>query len=131
MSEAIRCLCTDSFDEMSGQCKPARDGHFKIVHFEGRIAQWAAKVPVESQCFGNYFYSKENAAEAEQGFQWREVSYCKFVDELRAGKEPSRISHGDLFLNMADLHLRNAIHKNLTKDEGLEAYNVVALQIAA
>jgi len=25
---------------------------------------------------------------------------------------------------MADLHLRNAIHKNLTEDEGLEAYNV-------
>jgi hypothetical protein len=82
------------------------------------------RVPVETQCFADYFYSKKNAAESEQGFKRREVSYCSFVDELRAGKEPSRISHGDLFLNMADLHLRNAIHKNLTEDEGLEAYNV-------
>jgi hypothetical protein len=46
------------------------------------------RVPVESQCFGNYFYSKENAAESEHGFMQREVRYCKFVDELRAGTEP-------------------------------------------
>jgi hypothetical protein len=82
------------------------------------------RVPIKSQCFGDYFYSKENPTECEQEFQKREVLYCKFVDELKAGKEPSEILYGDLFLNMADLYLRNAIHKNLTDDEGLEAYNV-------
>jgi hypothetical protein len=82
------------------------------------------RVPVESQCFKDYFYSKKNAAEAEKGFHSREMRYCKFVDELRAGKEPSRNSHGDLLLNMIDLQLRNGVHKNLTDDEGLEAYNV-------
>ena len=29
--------------DVSGQCKPARDGHFKLGRFAGRLAYWAAK----------------------------------------------------------------------------------------
>ena len=64
-----------------------------IWRYDGKVTR---RVPVESQCFRDYFYSKENAAKWEHEFQRREESYCRFVDELRAGKEPSRIGHGDL-----------------------------------
>lgn len=80
------------------------------------------RVPVESQGFENYFYSKEKAAETERLFQPREEIYCHFVDQIRLGKEPPRKSFGDFFLCMFDLHLRNAAHKNLTSGEGVSAY---------
>ena len=82
------------------------------------------RVPVDSQCFGDYFYSKKSPSETEKIFQSREVIYCNFVDEIRAGKEPSRNAFGDLFLCMVDLQLRNGIHKNNTGKEGIEAYDM-------
>jgi hypothetical protein len=82
------------------------------------------RVPVRSQCFGDYFYSKENPQEIEQIFNRREVIYCQFVEKIRAKQEPDRKSFGDLFLCMADISLRNGIHKNLTGKEGVEAYNI-------
>jgi hypothetical protein len=81
-------------------------------------------VPVRSQCFGDYFYSKENAQEVEQMFQRRETIYSQFVEKIRASQESERKSYGDLFLCMADIFLRNGIHKNLTTREGLEAYDL-------
>jgi hypothetical protein len=93
----------------------------KIWRFDGKDARL---VPVETQCFGDYFYSKKDPAGAEKTFHALEAAYCRFVDEIKAGREPSRISYGDLFLNMTDFHLRNSAHKNRSSDEGLEAYNV-------
>jgi hypothetical protein len=80
------------------------------------------RVPVASQCHSDYFYSKTKAKEAESTFHPREEVYCKIVDEVSAGKELEVKRMGDLFLCMFDLHLRNAIHENRTKEEGFEAY---------
>jgi len=82
------------------------------------------RVPIDSQCFGKYLYSKENPAETEKIFQYREGIYCRFVDMIRTGQEPPGKLFGDFFLCMVDLHLRNAIHKNLTGQEGIDAYNL-------
>lgn len=82
------------------------------------------RVRVETQCSADYFYSKAKPAETEQIFQPRERAYCRFVDQIRAGKEPSRHDFGDFFLCMFDLHLRNAIHKNKTGQEGIDAYEM-------
>lgn len=91
-----------------------------VWRYDGKSAR---RVIVESQGFDDYFYSKESPAETEKLFKGREDSYCRFLDTLRAGQEPSEIEYGDLFLSMADLNLRNAIHKNLTGKEGVDAYN--------
>ncbi len=92
-----------------------------VYRFDGDIER---RVPVDSQCFEDYFYSKEKAAEIEQYFNHSETIYCDFVDKVRAGIEPSRKHFGDLFLFMVDLSLRNAIHKNSIGQEELEAYQV-------
>jgi len=79
-------------------------------------------VPVDSQCFANYFYSKENPAEAEQMFQINESAYCDCIDRIRARGEMVGRNAGDLLLAMFDFHLRNAAHKNHIGKEGIETY---------
>lgn len=80
-------------------------------------------VPVETQCSADYHYSKERAAETEKQFQINENAYCDCVDKIRSNSEPSGRNHGDLLLAMFDLHLRNAVHKNRTGLEGVDAYS--------
>jgi hypothetical protein len=91
-----------------------------VWRFDGKVQRC---VPIESQCFADYLYSKEKAAEAEIMFQSREKTYCQFVDKIRTKQEPTGHNCGDLFLSMFDFHLRNAIHKNRTGKEGIEAYD--------
>lgn len=91
-----------------------------VWRFDGKVQRC---VPVESQCFADYLYSKEKAAETENKFQNRENSYCQIVDKIRCVQQPTEINYGDLFLSMFDFHLRNAIHKNRTGKEGIEAYD--------
>lgn len=79
-------------------------------------------VPVASQCSGDYHYSKERAAETERMFQTNERAYCNCVDTIRMKREPEGRNLGDLLLAMFDFHLRNAIHKNRTGKERIEAY---------
>ena len=81
------------------------------------------RVTVETQCREDYFYSKSNPSETEQIFEYREKAYCHFVDQLRLGQEPSRRDFGDFFLCMFDLNLRNAVYKNRTSSEGMDAYD--------
>jgi hypothetical protein len=104
------------FSEDQSNCR--RNSH--LWQFNGRQAR---RVPVESQCFKKYFYSKKRPAEAEKIFQKREEIYCRFVDKIRAGQELEMRDFGDLFLCMCDLHIRNAAHKHYTGQEGIEAYN--------
>ena len=80
-------------------------------------------VPILSQCFGDYLYSKESPVEAEKSFHRSEVKYTKCIDKIRSGIEPNAKNWGDLVLAMFDLHLRNGIHKNETGKEGIYAYN--------
>lgn len=79
-------------------------------------------VSVASQCFENYFYSKEKAAETEMYFQRGENVYCECVDKIRSGRPINSNDGGNLLLMMFDFHLRNAAHKNLTGKEGIDAY---------
>jgi hypothetical protein len=81
------------------------------------------QVPIESQCSRDFFYSKAKAAEAEQMFQINENAYCACIDRIREGQEPVGRNLGDLLLTMFDFYLRNAVHKNRTGREGLEAYS--------
>jgi hypothetical protein len=91
-----------------------------VWRFDGRVQRC---VPIESQCFGNYLYSKKEATEIENKFQNRENAYCQIVDKIRTSQEPTGTNFGDLFLSMFDFYLRNAIHKNRTGKEGIDAYD--------
>jgi hypothetical protein len=100
------------FSENQSRCR--RDSF--VWQFDGKNAR---RVPVGSQCFKKYFYSKTDPAATEMMFQQREEIYCRFVDIIRAGQEPEIQNFGDLFLCMCDLNLRNATHKNSTGHEGI------------
>lgn len=91
-----------------------------VWRFDGSVQRC---VPIESQCFGDYLYSKNEAAKVESQFQKRESNYCQIVDKIRASQEPTGTNYGDLFLSMFDFYLRNAIHKNRTGKEGIDAYD--------
>ena len=104
------------FSDVQSECSRKKSW---VWRFDGAEMR---RVPVESQCAKDYFYSKQKAAEIEKHFQKLENMYGDFVDKVRSGQEPPRINFGDLFLFMADLNLRNAIHKNHTGEEGIEAY---------
>lgn len=80
------------------------------------------RVPVESQCYENFFYSKDNPEAAEKSFHPREGAYCRIMEELNKTGDIIEKSMGDLFLYMFDLNLRNANHKNLTENDGFHAY---------
>lgn len=80
------------------------------------------RVPVESQCYENFFYSKDNPEETEKTFHIRETAYCRIAEELKKTGDIVERSMGDLFLYMFDLNLRNANHKNLTEKDGFYAY---------
>lgn len=79
-------------------------------------------VSIVSQCSGDYFYSKTKAVEVEQTFQRIESVYCQCVDKIKARKEPTPREYGNLVLAMFDFYLRNAVHKNQTAGEGIDAY---------
>ena len=80
------------------------------------------RVPVESQCYENFFYSKDNPEAAEKSFHPREAAYCRIMQELKKTGNVVEKSMGDLFLYMFDLNLRNANHKNQTENDGFYAY---------
>ena len=92
-----------------------------IWRFDG---QKLRPVPIVSQCSGDYFYSKTKPAEAERMFQGVENSYCRCVDKIKSGNTLTGREYGQLLMAMFDLHLRNAVHKNLTGKEGIDAYNL-------
>ena len=91
-----------------------------VWRFDGKILRF---VPVASQCSADYFYSKEKAAEAEKIFQVSENTYCECVDKIQSNQGLNGRNFGDLLLSMFDFHLRNAVHRNLTGMEGIEAYS--------
>lgn len=99
------------------QNAPTRDS--LVWRFDGKSHH---RVPVASQCSADYFYSKEKATETERMFQINEKAYCDCVDRIRIGKDLEGRNRGDLLLCMFDFHLRNAVHKNRTGKEGIEAY---------
>ena len=91
----------------------------QVWRFDGKDQRC---VPVASQCVGDYMYSKTRAAETEQMFQISENAYCQCVDKIRKSQRPVGRHRGDLLLAMFDLYLRNAVHKNSTGKEGIDAY---------
>jgi hypothetical protein len=91
-----------------------------VWQFDGRHTR---RVPVVSQGFKKYFYSKRKAVDTERMFSKRENIYCEFADKIRAGQESQIQNYGDLFLCMCDLHIRNAAHNDFIDREGVDAYD--------
>src|SRR5262245_28034290 len=60
-------------------------------------------VPVESECFADYHYSRKNPAAAERGFHRFESCYCESIDSIRAGRELADVELGNLLVSMFDL----------------------------
>src|ERR1700692_3981915 len=81
-------------------------------------------VPIISQCFEKYHYSKKDPVQTEKMFQEGEAAYCECLDLIRAGKTLSGTKCGTLLVLMFDLFIRNAIHKNRTEEEGIGAYRI-------
>jgi hypothetical protein len=82
------------------------------------------QVPVKSQCFEDYIYSRLKPAETESKFRVVEDHYCQCVNKIKAGKPLTSLEGGNLLMAMFDFHLRNAVHKNSTGKEGIEAYEL-------
>jgi len=80
------------------------------------------RVPVNSQCYENFFYSQSDPEAAEKSFHRREGAFCKIMNDLWQTEDLVEISMGDLFQYMFDLNLRNAAHENRTQREGFVAY---------
>lgn len=93
----------------------------KVWRCDGKTARC---VSVISQCFGDYFYSRDNAAEVEANFQISENLYCGCVDKIKANRPLTENEYGSLLIVMVDFHLRNAIHENQTGKEEIEAYRL-------
>ena len=96
-----------------------RDRKSFVWRFDG---EKQIQVPVESQCYENFFYSKDNPKATEKSFHPRETAYCRITEELKKTGNIAVKSMGDLFLYMFDLNLRNANHKNKTEKDGFYAY---------
>jgi hypothetical protein len=95
----------------------ARDS--KVWRFDGSEQRLTR---VENECFENFGYSRQRPAEAESLFHASESAYCKCLDMIRSGPEPSGAPLGDLLLFMFDVFIRNRVHENMTGEEGIEAY---------
>ena len=93
----------------------------KVWRCDGKTARC---VSVVSQCFGDYFYSRDNAAGVEANFQISEKLYCGCVDKIKANRPLTENEYGSLLIVMIDFHLRNAIHENQTGKEEIEAYRL-------
>jgi hypothetical protein len=90
-----------------------------LWRFDG---QTQCRVTVESQCASNFHYSKEDPASAEKTFHDGEGRYCKCVDKIKKGLVLTNRESGGLLANLFDFYIRNAVHKNETGKEGIEAY---------
>jgi len=82
------------------------------------------QVPIVSQCYADYLYSRLKPAETESRLQVIEEVYRHCVDKIKAGKTLTENEGGQLFLAMIDFHIRNAVHKNSTGKEGIDAYDI-------
>jgi hypothetical protein len=82
------------------------------------------QVRVESQCRADYHYSKKDPASTEQEFQKSETFYCICIDKIKQGQQLTDIEGGNLLVNMFDFYIRNAVHRNETGKEGIDAYRI-------
>src|SRR5215475_915659 len=80
------------------------------------------KVAVESQCEGNFFYSKEQPEATEKRFWQSEAAYENCVKLIREKKPSSAVDYFSLIFTIFDFHARNAIYANNTGKEGVYAY---------
>ena len=81
-------------------------------------------VPIESQCAGDYFYTKEKAAESERHFGEFETIYCECVDRLKSEGKLDGSAGGKLLMLILHFHLRSDAWDNLTGKEELDAYKL-------
>ena len=81
-------------------------------------------VPVESQCFEDYHYSKANPSQTEQMFQQLEDIYAECIRKIQNRALPTTRDYFGLILMMFDLHIRTKAYGNFTGQEGIVAYRV-------
>ena len=84
-------------------------------------------VPVESQCFGDYLYSKQEPEKSEKEFQAIEQGYASALAKIWTEGEPTVFEYFALIFATFDLYTRNIAHENLTGLEGVQAYNLRTL----
>ncbi len=93
----------------------------QIWRFDGRTSK---RVPVESQCCEEWFYSKEHARTIEEAFSAGERCFAECARRIRDGKPPAGGQFFGLIGIIFDLHLRNAAQDNLTRENNLHAYRL-------
>lgn len=81
------------------------------------------KVPVESQCAEDHFYSIRKARETEEMFQQMEGKFGQFAKRIWANQNHTDDEFIGLILMMFDLHCRGIAYQNQTNDENIEAYH--------
>src|SRR5579871_1830175 len=81
-------------------------------------------VTVESQCSGDYLFSKTNAEKSEREFQMIEEGYAAAVAKIWSGGDPTVFEYFALIASVFDLYARNISHENHTGGEGGHAYQL-------
>lgn len=81
-------------------------------------------VTVESQCSGDYLFSKTNAEKSEREFQAIEDGYAAAIAKIWSGGDPTVFEYFALMASVFDLYARNIVHENYTGREGGHAYQL-------
>lgn len=83
-----------------------------------------AFVPAESQCAGDYLFSKESPKKSESEFQKLEDGYSAAVAKIWSGGDPTTYEYFSLIVSAFDLYARNIVHENNTDGDGRHAYEL-------
>ena len=86
--------------------------------------QRSVRVPVESQCAGDYFYSRRDSQGAEETFHGMEGAYGSIAQKIWSWRDSTQRDFFGLILMMLDLHCRNVCYANRTREENVHAYQV-------
>lgn len=79
-------------------------------------------VPVQSQCAGDYLFSKTAPQKSEEEFQEFEKGYAAALTKIWCDGDPTVFEYFALILAAFDLYTRNIVHENRTGLEGVQAY---------
>jgi hypothetical protein len=79
-------------------------------------------VPVSSQCFGKYLFSKADPKKSEESFQKIEKGYAAAMIKVWNDQCPTAYEYFTLMLAAFDFLTRNITHENCTSQEGIYAY---------
>lgn len=79
-------------------------------------------VSVESQCSGDYLFSRRAPKVTEEMFQEMEAAYVTALQKIWEGGAPNSFEYFALIVCMFELYTRNLAHGRSANLEGVEAY---------